>query len=78
MLIKALDRLFEAYWVEHKKTHEKEGLKEVLDEVLGKEESEKGVYSRFPCSFYLCGLGVLWLRFRWKIGTGQSLIQPWK
>ncbi|CZS89660.1 related to glutahione s-transferase subunit 13 [Rhynchosporium agropyri] len=36
-----LDRLFEAYWVEHKKIYEKGALGEVLESVLGKEEAEK-------------------------------------
>ncbi|KAL2068890.1 hypothetical protein VTL71DRAFT_15228 [Oculimacula yallundae] len=41
LLVKTLDRLFEAYWVEHKKTYEKDGLQEVLESVLGKEEAGK-------------------------------------
>ena len=40
-LIKALDALFHAFWVEHKKTYEKEVLIAVLNEVLGKEEAGK-------------------------------------
>ena len=40
-LIKALDALFHAFWVEHKKTNEKEVLVAVLNEVLGKEEAGK-------------------------------------
>lgn len=42
ILTKCLDRLFEAYWVEHRKTYEKDVLVEVLNEVLGTEECEKG------------------------------------
>ncbi|KAG4421777.1 hypothetical protein IFR04_005027 [Cadophora malorum] len=41
ILCKALDALFKAFWVEHKKTNEKEVLAEVLNSVLGKEEAEK-------------------------------------
>ncbi|KUJ23111.1 2-hydroxychromene-2-carboxylate isomerase-like protein [Mollisia scopiformis] len=41
MLIRCLDRLFEAYWVEHRRTFEKDVLAEVLTEVVGKEETEK-------------------------------------
>lgn len=44
ILCKALDALFKAFWVEHKKTNEKEVLAEVLNSVLGKEEAEKGMF----------------------------------
>lgn len=36
----ALDELYKAFWVEHKKTHEKEVLVEVLAGALGKEETQ--------------------------------------
>lgn len=54
ILIKCLDRLFEAYWVEHVKTFEKDVLSGILREVLGEEESGKGVCVCFcfiPSSF---------------------------
>jgi 2-hydroxychromene-2-carboxylate isomerase len=41
-LIKTLDVLYHDYWVEHKKTNEKNVLAEILGRVLGKEDSEKG------------------------------------
>jgi 2-hydroxychromene-2-carboxylate isomerase len=41
-LTRCLDALYEAYWVEHKKTNEKDVLDEVLSSVLGKEEAAKG------------------------------------
>jgi hypothetical protein len=41
-LVKALDALYHAYWVEHKKTNEKEVLAEILGKVLGEEDAGKG------------------------------------
>jgi 2-hydroxychromene-2-carboxylate isomerase len=41
-LINALDSLYHAYWVEHKKTNEKEVLAEILGKVLGEEDAGKG------------------------------------
>ncbi|CZR52015.1 related to glutahione s-transferase subunit 13 [Phialocephala subalpina] len=41
ILTKALDELFKAYWVDHRKTHEKDVLSEVLGELFGKEEGGK-------------------------------------
>ncbi|KAH7336385.1 thioredoxin-like protein [Rhexocercosporidium sp. MPI-PUGE-AT-0058] len=41
VLTKALDALFEASWVQHRKTNEKEVLEDVLVGVLGKEEAGK-------------------------------------
>jgi hypothetical protein len=41
-LTKALDALYHAYWVEHKKTNEKEVLAGILGKVLGEEDAEKG------------------------------------
>ena len=41
-LTRCLDALYAAYWVDHKKTNEKEVLAQVLSDVLGKEEAEKG------------------------------------
>ncbi|KAE8453491.1 hypothetical protein EG329_010352 [Mollisiaceae sp. DMI_Dod_QoI] len=41
ILTKTLDTLFKAYWVEHRKTHEKDVLSELLGEVLGREEGGK-------------------------------------
>jgi 2-hydroxychromene-2-carboxylate isomerase len=41
-LTECLDSLYHAFWVEHKKTNEKEVLTEVLSDVLGKEEAGKG------------------------------------
>jgi len=40
-LIKCLNALYQAYWVEHQKTQEKEVLVEVLTSVLGAEETAK-------------------------------------
>jgi 2-hydroxychromene-2-carboxylate isomerase len=54
-LTKCLDSLYYAFWVEHKKTNEKEVLAEVLSSVLGKEETEKGEWFWF----YLGGKGGL-------------------
>jgi hypothetical protein len=42
VLIRCLDVLFHAFWVEHQKTNEKEVLARVLDGVLGSEEAGKG------------------------------------
>jgi hypothetical protein len=47
-LTKALDELYGEFWVKHKKTNEKDVLAEVLGKVLGKEETEKGI---FPCPY---------------------------
>lgn len=44
-LIKCLDALFHAYWVERKPTNEKGVLAEELSRVLGPDETEKGGYS---------------------------------
>ncbi len=41
-LTKALDALYHEYWVEHKKTNEKEVLAEILGTVLGESDSSKG------------------------------------
>ncbi|KAH6668265.1 thioredoxin-like protein [Halenospora varia] len=41
ILCMALDALFKAFWVEHKKTNEKEVLAEVLHDVLGEEVAGK-------------------------------------
>ncbi len=41
-LTKALDELFRASWVEHRKTQDKEVLAEMLKEILGEEEGRKG------------------------------------
>jgi len=43
-LIQCLDALYEAYWVQHRKTNEKDVLTEVLGRVLGTEEIEKGAF----------------------------------
>lgn len=40
-LTKCLDALCREFWVNHKKTNEKETLAEVLSNVLGKEETAK-------------------------------------
>lgn len=45
VLIKVLDKVLEAYWVRHDKIYEKEGLQTVLEDVLGKEEAGKGIFS---------------------------------
>ena len=42
-LTKALDELFKAFWVDHKKTNEKEVLAEVLGNALGAEETKIGM-----------------------------------
>lgn len=42
VLIKCLERLFRAAWVEHQKTQEKEVLEELLTSVLGPDETAKG------------------------------------
>jgi 2-hydroxychromene-2-carboxylate isomerase len=44
-LTKALDELYREFWVNHKKTNEKDVLAEVLGKVLGKEETEKSMFS---------------------------------
>jgi 2-hydroxychromene-2-carboxylate isomerase len=44
ILIECLDVLYHAYWVDHRKTHEKDVLAEVLNGVLGAEQSKKGKY----------------------------------
>lgn len=41
-LIKALDVLYPEYWVEHKKTKEKDVLAGILERVLGKDDCAKG------------------------------------
>jgi len=43
-LTKALDELYREFWVNHKKTNEKDVLAKVLEKVLGKEETEKGMF----------------------------------
>lgn len=43
-LTKCLDALYHEFWVNHKKTNEKEVLAEVLGSVLGKEETAKGEF----------------------------------
>lgn len=42
ILIKLLDELLNAFWVEHKKVYEKDVLVEVLEQVIGSEETGKG------------------------------------
>lgn len=42
VLCKALDRLFEAYWVRGEKTTEKDVLAGILGEVVGREEADNG------------------------------------
>lgn len=49
VLCKALDALYEAYWVNHRKTNEKDVLVEVLNGVLGEEECGKGVLCPDSC-----------------------------
>lgn len=56
ILIKALDALFEAFWISQKSTHERDVLEEILGVVLGREEAQKGKSS----SLYL----VSWRRKR--------------
>lgn len=46
-LTRCLDALYHAFWVEHRKTNEKEVLAEVLSDVLGKEEAGKGEWLFF-------------------------------
>jgi 2-hydroxychromene-2-carboxylate isomerase len=41
-IVKTLDALFHKYWVEKVPTHEPDVLKNVLEEVLGTPEAEKG------------------------------------
>lgn len=41
-LVMCLDALFEAYWVRHEKTIEKDVLARVLTQVLGEETTKKG------------------------------------
>ncbi|KAG0651324.1 gstk1-1 [Hyphodiscus hymeniophilus] len=43
-LTDCLDALYEAYWVHHKKTDEKDVLAQLLSDVLGKQEAEKGMH----------------------------------
>jgi len=40
-LTKCLDALYEAFWVHHMKTNEKDMLAQILSDVLGKHEAEK-------------------------------------
>lgn len=42
VLIRCLDALFHAFWVEHRKTNEKDVLAMVLDGILGSEQTAKG------------------------------------
>jgi 2-hydroxychromene-2-carboxylate isomerase len=60
-LIKTLDVLYHDYWVEHKKTNEKNVLAEILGRVLGKEDSEKG---RWFSAFLLVEVMFVWSH--WK------------
>jgi len=53
-LVKALDELYWEYWVNHKKTNEKDILAEVLGKVLGSEETRKGKI----CFDHDCRAGV--------------------
>jgi len=46
VLIKALDELFAAFWVEHRKTNEKEVLGQVLEKAIGAEETKRGMYTQ--------------------------------
>ena len=41
-LLKCLDALYEAYWVRHERTTEKDVLAAILAEVLGEETGNKG------------------------------------
>ena len=43
-LTKCLDALYHEFWVNHKKTNEKEVLAEIMNDVLGKEEAGKGEF----------------------------------
>lgn len=45
ILCKALDGLYKAYWIDHRKTYERDVLVEVLVESLGKEVAGKGMFS---------------------------------
>lgn len=58
VLCKALDKLFEAYWVNCQNTSEKDVLTEVLESVLGKEEAGKGKHFIF---FFIWLTGVCYL-----------------
>lgn len=55
VLIRCLDALFHAFWVEHQKTNEKDVLTKVLTEVLGREETAKGGFLYLVLGFiFLC------------------------
>jgi len=56
VLIRCLDKLYHACWVEHQKTQEKEVLAEVLTSVLGAEETAKSTRLMLR---RLCGAKVL-------------------
>ena len=46
LLIAALDELYRAFWVEHKKTNEKDVLVGILEKILGADETKKGALFR--------------------------------
>ena len=41
-LIKALDAIFDAYWVQHKMVHKPDVLKDILSKAVGTDTAEKG------------------------------------
>ena len=53
-LTKALDELYREYWLNHRRTNDKDVLEGVLTKVLGKEDATQSTYSP-PAfvSFYL-------------------------
>jgi 2-hydroxychromene-2-carboxylate isomerase len=59
LLIKCLDALYSAYWVENRKTHEKEVLAELLSNILGTEEAGKGEFGLTLSVWYRTGCGLM-------------------
>lgn len=45
ILVKVLDSLLPALWVDHKKVHEKDVFGPMLETIIGKSEVEKGLHA---------------------------------
>jgi 2-hydroxychromene-2-carboxylate isomerase len=48
LLIAMLDELYKAFWVEHRKTNEKDVLAEILEKVLGPDDTKRGMFLPVP------------------------------
>jgi 2-hydroxychromene-2-carboxylate isomerase len=66
LLVRALDVLYPAFWVEHRKTNEKEILVECLVGVLGEEITAKGTLCWFSCFIHFP-----YLSHRWHVGIAS-------